>query len=309
MTRTAGRKPKAEKAVTEPGGPAAEMTAAGMTAAGMTATGMMAEPEVRKPDPRDSSLFVGSTEKTFQILHAFDGPHRQMPLSEIARAANLDRSAAQRLVYTLEVLGYLRRVHGTRNYALTPKLLQFSYNYLRANELIEKAFPYLLDISRSVGETTNLQELDGAEIVFVARFPGKHLVNIEFMVGSRLPAYYTASGTAILSRLSEEEREEILARTDLRPLTPYTVCDPDRLRARVREAGEKGYALLINETVMGDISVGAAITDEHGRAVAGLSISVPATRWTPEQVEQELARHVQVAAASISVHKFGSYSR
>ena len=290
--------------MTEPGGAAAEMTAAGMTVAGVTA-----EPEAKKPDPRESSLFVGSTEKTFQILHAFDGPHRQMPLSEIARAANLDRSAAQRLVYTLEVLGYLRRVHGTRNYALTPKLLQFSYNYLRANELIEKAFPYLLDISRSVGETTNLQELDGAEIVFVARFPGKHLVNIEFMVGSRLPAYYTASGTAILSRLSEEEREEILARTDLRPLTPYTVCDPDRLRARVREAGEKGYALLINETVMGDISVGAAITDEHGRAVGGLSISVPATRWTPEQVEQELARHVQVAAASISVHKFGSYSR
>lgn len=285
--------------MTETGGASAESTAAGMTA----------EPEAKKADPRESSLFVGSTEKTFQILHAFDGPHRQMPLSEIARAANLDRSAAQRLVYTLEVLGYLRRVHGTRNYALTPKLLQFSYNYLRANELIEKAFPYLLDISRSVGETVNMQELDGTEIVYVARFPGKHLVNIEFMVGSRLPAYYTASGTAILSRLSEEEQEDILARTDLRPLTPFTVCDPDQLRARVREAGEKGYALLINEAVMGDISVGAAITDEHGRAVAGLSISVPATRWTPEQVERELARHVQVAAASISVHKFGSYSR
>lgn len=299
MTRTAGRKPKAEQAVTEPGGTATEMTAPGLSA----------EPEAKKADPRESSLFVGSTEKTFQILHAFDGPHRQMPLSEIARAANLDRSAAQRLVYTLEVLGYLRRVHGTRNYALTPKLLQFSYNYLRANELIEKAFPYLLDISRSVGETVNMQELDGTEIVYVARFPGKHLVNIEFMVGSRLPAYYTASGTAILSRLSEEEQEDILARTDLRPLTPFTVCDPDQLRARVREAGEKGYALLINEAVMGDISVGAAITDEHGRAVAGLSISVPATRWTPEQVERELARHVQVAAASISVHKFGSYSR
>ncbi|CAO3426069.1 Transcriptional regulator, IclR family [Azospirillum palustre] len=299
MTRTAGRKPKAEQAVTETGGASAESTAPGMTA----------EPEAKKADPRESSLFVGSTEKTFQILHAFDGPHRQMPLSEIARAANLDRSAAQRLVYTLEVLGYLRRVHGTRNYALTPKLLQFSYNYLRANELIEKAFPYLLDISRSVGETVNMQELDGTEIVYVARFPGKHLVNIEFMVGSRLPAYYTASGTAILSRLSEEEQEDILARTDLRPLTPFTVCDPDQLRARVREAGEKGYALLINEAVMGDISVGAAITDEHGRAVAGLSISVPATRWTPEQVERELARHVQVAAASISVHKFGGYSR
>lgn len=269
-----------------------------------------AAPAVKpKADPRESSLFVGSTEKTFQILHAFDGPHRQMPLSEIAKAAGLDRSAAQRLVYTLETLGYLRRVHGTRNYALSPKLLQFSYNYLRANELIEKASPYLLEISRSVGETANLQELDGHEIVFVARFPGRHLVNIDIMVGSRLPAYFTASGTAILSRLSEEEQEEILARTDLRPLTPFTVNDPGRLRARVQEAAEKGYAVVTNETVMGDISVAAAITDEHGHAVAGLNISVPTTRWTPESAEQELARHVQVAATSVSVNKFAGYPR
>lgn len=260
-----------------------------------------------KADPSESSLFVGSTEKTFRVLHAFDGPHRQMPLAEIARAAGLDRSAAQRLVYTLEVLGYLRRVHGTRNYALTSKLLQFSYNYLRANELIEKASPYLLEISRSIGETTNLQELDGHEIVFVARFPGRHLVNIDIMVGSRLPAYFTASGTAILSRLSEEEREAILVRTDLRPLTPFTLSDPDRLRARVREAAEKGYAVVANETVMGDISVAAAITDEHGRAVAGLNISVPTSRWTRERAEQELAQHVQVAATSISVNKFAGY--
>src|SRR5215207_9386504 len=84
-----------------------------------------------KGDPRQSPLFVGSTEKAFQVLHAFDGPQRQMPLSMIAKLADLDRSATQRLVHTLETLGYIRRVHNTRNYALTSKLMQFGYNYLR----------------------------------------------------------------------------------------------------------------------------------------------------------------------------------
>ena len=51
-----------------------------------------------------SSLFVGSTEKAFQVLHAFDGPKRHMTLADIARASGLDRSATQRLVYTLETL-------------------------------------------------------------------------------------------------------------------------------------------------------------------------------------------------------------
>ncbi len=194
---------------------------------------------------------MGSTEKAFQVLHAFDGPKRHMTLADVARASGLDRSATQRLVYTLETLGYLRRIPDTRNYGLTPKVLQFSYNYVRANELIDKASPYLLDISRTLGETTNLQELDGHEIVFVARFPGHHLVNVDIAVGSRLPAYFTASGTAILSRLSEEQRREILAQTRLEPITPYTEVDPEKLLERVRRVAEKGYAIIVNETVLG----------------------------------------------------------
>lgn len=259
-----------------------------------------------KRDPRQSPLFIGSTEKAFQILHVFDGPDRQMPLSMIAKLANLDRSATQRLVYTLETLGYLRRINNTRNYALTSKLLQFGYNYLRGDELVGKASPYLLEISRTVGETINLHELDGADIVYVARFPGKHLINVDIMVGSRLPAALTASGTAILSRCPPDLVDDIL-RLGVKPLTAQSVVDPVRLRKRIKTAGDRGYAIIANETVLGDISVASSITDEHGRAMAGISISVPTTRWTIERVEAELVKHVQLAAASLSSTKFQAY--
>nr|WP_220805519.1 IclR family transcriptional regulator C-terminal domain-containing protein [Achromobacter sp. UMC46] len=261
------------------------------------------------PTETRSSLFVGSTEKAFQVLHAFDGSKRHMTLADIARESGLDRSATQRLVYTLETLGYLRRIPDTRNYGLTPKVLQFSYNYVRANELIDKASPYLLDISRTLGETTNLQELDGHEIVFVARFPGHHLVNVDIAVGSRLPAFFTASGTAILSRLSDEHRREILAQTRLEAITPYTEVNPEKLLDRVQRVAEKGYAIIVNETVLGDISVAAPVIDHRGLAVAAINISVPTTRWTVARVEAELAPHVQVAATSISKSKFSAYSR
>jgi DNA-binding IclR family transcriptional regulator len=185
-------------------------------------------------------LFVGSTEKAFQVLHAFDGPRRHMTLADIARAADLDRSATQRLVYTLETLGYLGRISGTNNYGLTSKVLQFSHSYLKAHDLIEKASPYLLEISRNLGETCNLHELDGHEVVFVARFPGKHLINIDIVIGSRLPAYFTASGTAILSALPEEERLRLLRQTALEPLTPFTLVDPDALLERVSMSARRG---------------------------------------------------------------------
>src|SRR3546814_53155 len=186
-----------------------------------------------------------------------------MTLADICRATGLDRSATQRLTHTLVELGYLRRIPETRNYGLAPRLLQFSYNYIRANELIDSASPYLLDISRTVGETANLHELDGPDIIFLARFPGQHLVNVDITVGSRLPAFFTASGTAILSRQPEAYRREILAKTELRKLTPTTEIDPDKLLRRVQLAAERGYAIVKNETVPGDISVAAPRSEEH----------------------------------------------
>ena len=247
-----------------------------------------------------SSLFVGSTEKAFRVLHAFDGAQRYMTLAEIARAAQLDRSSAQRIVHTLEALGYLGRLPDSKHYGPTCKLLQFAYNYVRGNELIDKASPYLLDISRTIGETTNLHELDGADVVFIARFPGQHLVNIDIAVGRRLPAYFTASGTAILSRQPRSRWREVLELTRLQPLTPHTEVDVDRLVKRVERARETGYAIVANETVMGDISVAAPITDHDGQAIAALNISVPTTRWTVESAEARLVQQVQVAATSIS---------
>lgn len=256
-----------------------------------------------------SSLFIGSTEKTFRVLHAFDGPSRHLTLGDIARVADLDRSATQRVVHTLEELGYLYRVPETRNYGLTSKVLQFSYNYIRANELVDKASPYLLEISRQIGETTNLQELDGTEIVFVARFPGRHLVNVDIVVGARLPAMFTASGIAILSRLPEAQVKRILAQTRLEPMTPYTEINPKKLLERISLATRRGYAIVENETVLGDIAVAAPITDHGGTAVAAINIAVPTSRWSIERAEAELAKHVQVAATSISKSRLSTFRR
>jgi IclR family pca regulon transcriptional regulator len=221
-------------------------------------------------------------------------------MADIARAAELDRSATQRLVHTMELLGYIRRLPDSALYGLAPKVLTLSYNYLRSRELIERASPYLLDISRTLGETSNLQELDGHEIVFLARFPGKHLVNVDFAVGYRLPAVFTASGRAMLSRLDPVQRKEIVKATPLRPITPFTELDPKALLASIDVAADKGYSIVMNQTLVGDISVAAAITDHHGHPIAAINIAVPTTRWTLERAEEQLVPHVQLAATSIS---------
>lgn len=272
-------------------------------------TPRMARTRARQPlrlQPDRSTLFVGSVEKAFQVLEAFRDTHRVMSMAEIARAADLDRSATQRLVHTLEQLGYLHRLPGSANYGLAPRVLRLSYNFLRSREIIDRATPYLLEMTHALGETSNLQELDGHEIVFLARFIGRHLVNVDFAVGSRLPAVFTASGRAMLSRLDVAVQREIIRATPLVAVTPHTEIDPALLLQRIAEAAEQGYAIAQSQTVIGDISVAAAITDPHGAPIGAINISVPATRWTVERAQEQLLPHVLLAATSISRARFGS---
>ena len=72
------------------------------------------------------------------------------------------------------------------------------------------------------------------------------------------------------------------------------------LLAHIDEAAEKGYSIVMNQTLVGDISVAAAITDHHGHPVAAINVAVPTTRWSVERAEEQLVPHVRLAATSIS---------
>jgi IclR family pca regulon transcriptional regulator len=268
---------------------------------------MSSQPATRmRRQPERSTLFIGSVEKAFQVLEAFQDTHRVMSMAEIARAADLDRSATQRLVHTMEQLGYVRRLPDSALYGLTSKVLRLSYQFLRSREIIDRAAPYLLEITHTLGETSSLQELDGHEMVFIARYPGRHLVNLDIGVGARMPALFTASGRAMLSKLDVAQRRDIVRRTALVPVTPMTETDPKVLLQRIDEAARKGYAIVQNQMVVGDISVAAAFTDRHGLPVGAISVSVPSTRWTLEKAEEQLLPHVLLAATSISQPKIGA---
>lgn len=251
-------------------------------------------------DPRESSLFVGSVAKAFQVLETFRDTHREMSIAEIARAAGLDRSATQRIIYTLEHLHYIRRLPESNLYGLAPEVLNLSYNYLRSRRIIDRASPYLVEMTHVLGETSNLQELDGHEIVFIARIPGRHIFNSDFTVGSRLPAIYSASGRAMLARLDVAARERIIAATPAARITAQTETDPGALMRHIEQAEKDGFAIVQNQTVIGDISVAAPITGHHGLPIGAINISVPSTRWTAAKVEAELLPHVLLASTSIS---------
>jgi DNA-binding IclR family transcriptional regulator len=257
-----------------------------------------------KKSPGDSdatdALLVQSVEKAFRVLQAFDAGSSTLGLTQIAEAVNMDKSAAQRFSHTLVKLGYLRKDPNTKRFELTAKTLGLGYLYSRSNALIQRATPYLLHLSKTTEETINLTVMSGANIIFVSRFMSRHVLHTGVIVGSSLPAYCTAPGRAMLSRLPNDEAADILARSDLRPITPLTTFRVKDLRKKLDEARMRGYATAFEECYRGDLSVAAPVVDDSNRPVAAVNIAVSSSRFSPAEMEEKFALLAVAAARSIS---------
>ncbi len=250
--------------------------------------------------PARDPLVVQSVEKVFRVLEAFEGDNAVMSLSEVAVATGLDVSAAQRFTHTLTRLGYLAKDDKTRRFKLTSKAMRLGYNFLSSERIVATAMPYLMHISKETEETVNLTMLEGTNVLFLARLVSRNVLSTDVIVGSRMPAYCSAPGIAMLSRLPEEEAVDILDRSEIVAHTPYTTVDREALIDKIRLSAQQGYATSFEELYRGDASIAAAILDEKRRPEGAINIAVSYSRYRPDQIVPKFATMLLDAARAIS---------
>lgn len=252
----------------------------------------------------DDRLYVGAVRKAFSVFYAFQERDDPLSLSEIAERTGIGRSAAQRFVHTLLMLGYLQQDPETRRYRLTARMLDFACAYLRNDPLVAASFGYLREASRRTGETVNLSRRDDDQIIVVARFPSTSVISADLVIGSRLPVFCTAPGRAMLAHLPPAVVNDILHAAPLHAFTPHTITDPDAIMTRLQRIRSGGFEIALQETFLGDLSVGAPIFRKDGRVSAAVNIAVATPRWTPERLVEELAPVVVETARAISASEW-----
>lgn len=252
------------------------------------------------PEEDINPLFNQSVEKGLAVLCAFSAQRRSMTLAEVAQAADISKSSAQRMIYTLEQLGFVRKHPQTRRYQLTSHVMRVGFNYLAANPVIDLANPYLSELTHTTTETTCLTEADGVEMVYVARFVSAQFVPVHMPIGSRVPMYCTASGRAFLSALSDEEALALIRASDRVALTRHTVTDEAALMEQLHQTRQRGYATNHEEMFLGDMNLGVPVLGANGRPVAAVHIVAPSSRWTMEEAERRLAPALLACARSLN---------
>jgi IclR family pca regulon transcriptional regulator len=231
-------------------------------------------PKLKREDGEQRATdFVESLDRGLRLLQAFGATTGPMTLSDIARAAELPRATARRILFTLAHGGFVST--DGKLFTLTPHVLTLAASYLRSSQVVTVLQPVLDKIATSAQEISSLAVLDGDEVVFIARGSPARVFSAGLDIGYRLPAFCTSVGRAMLGQFDNAELAKRLAAMRREPMTPHTMTDPKKLFAAISADRKKGFSLVDREA------------EPHFR-----SISVPVRRYD----------NVIVAAINMGAH-------
>ncbi|MFF3562444.1 IclR family transcriptional regulator C-terminal domain-containing protein [Streptomyces sp. NPDC002574] len=244
--------------------------------------------------------FIEALARGLEVITAF-APHRPaMSLSEVATATGLARPTARRILLTLQELGYVRPASGGGGYALTPRVLELGVAYVRSMGLWDVARPHMEELSGRTGESCSVAQLDGPDIVYVARVAVPKIVTLAVQIGTRFPALQTSLGKVLLAALAPEEAGAVLAESSRSGLEPRWRPGPEERDAELRQVRARGWALTDEQLARGIRSVAVPLRDGTGRVVAALNVNTHAAETS---VEHLLDHHLPLllqAAGKIS---------
>jgi len=248
---------------------------------------------------RDSSPdFIESLARGLDVIRAFQPRQPVMSLSAVAAATGLARPTARRIVLTLEQMGYVRAVAG--GFELTPRLLELGMSYILSRNLWEVARPHMERLVARTHESSSIAQLDGSDIVYVARVAVPKIVALAVTVGTRFPAMQTSLGKVLLAALPPEEAERVLAEPSRSGITPRDVPGTEERAAILREVRARGWALTDEELAAGIRSVAAPLRDGDGRVIASLNVNTHAAETPVEVLTGEYLPLLLQAAGAIS---------
>ncbi|WP_370447525.1 IclR family transcriptional regulator C-terminal domain-containing protein [Geodermatophilus sp. TF02-6] len=221
------------------------------------------------------------------VLACFGAERPAMSLSDVAAAAGLARPTARRLLLTLEELGFVRSSGGL--FQLTPKVLTLGMAYVGALGLWDIARPHMEGLVARTGESSSMAQLDGSDVVYVARVSVPKLIALRVEIGTRFPAVQTSQGKVLLAALPAVELEATLAVPSRAGLPAYIGRSPEQLRDELTEVRARGWALADEELAPGVRSVAVPVRDATGTVRAAMNVTVHAAETS---VDRLLGEHL-----------------
>jgi IclR family transcriptional regulator, pca regulon regulatory protein len=248
----------------------------------------------RDPNPD----FVEALARGLDVIRVFQPRRPAMSLAAVAAAAGLPRPSARRILLTLQQMGYVRAADG--GFELTPRVLELGMAYVLSRNRWDLARPHMERLVARTRESSSVAQLDGPDIVYVARVAVPKIVTLAVTIGTRFPAVATSLGKVLLAALPPGAADRVLAEPSRSGITPRFQPSAQQRAGMLRDVRARGWAVTDEELAPGIRSVAAPLRDGDGQVVAAVNICVHAAETPMDVLTDEYLPLLLQTAGAIS---------
>jgi DNA-binding IclR family transcriptional regulator len=242
---------------------------------------------------------INSLDRGLRILLILGQNAAPLGLNEVSRRLEIDKSTTHRIMSTLCGQGFVEQDPESRKYLLGLRVIEVAALKLRTINLLKVARPPIQTLVSQSRETVHVAVQSDGEVMYLDSEQYAGVITVNTTIGGRAPMHSSAVGKALLSGMTAEDVDRVLAIKGLQRYTEKTIVDPRELHLHLQQCHERGYALDDEETDLGVRCLAAPVLDHRGSAVAAVGISGPAQRMSFERIPI-LAHLVKECATTIS---------
>jgi DNA-binding IclR family transcriptional regulator len=242
---------------------------------------------------------VKSAQRALEILEVVSRHSGGVGFVELSAQLPYPKSSLHGLLQTIVSMRWLTFDPVKRVYSIGVKPWEVGQSFLRSREIVVRARRFLRDALQELGETVQLGILDDLDVVYIDKVEGTRPLRLISNIGSRLPAYVTGIGKALLAGLDDEVLNARFKGTMLEGYTNQTITSGDQLIRVLHNVRRQGYAIDDGEYTLGVYCVAVPIRDLGGSVVAAMSCSVPKARIDLGELEKKQMIEVLVRQAGL----------
>lgn len=250
---------------------------------------------MKNTEPKAPSIQV--LERMFTLLDLLASYQDPVSLKVISAKTGLHPSTAHRILNDLVIGRYVDRPEAG-NYRLGMRLLELG-NLVKARlDVREAALGPMRELHKLTNQPVNLSVRQGDEIVYIERaFSERSGMQVVRAIGGRAPLHLTSVGKLFLAHDDPQRVRAYASRTGLAGHTRNSITNLPTLERELGRVQQMGLARDDEELELGVRCMAAAILDDQGRLVAGLSISAPADRLEDGWIDRLKMTASQISAS------------
>jgi DNA-binding IclR family transcriptional regulator len=243
---------------------------------------------------------IQSLERALNILEFVRDSKKSVRAIDIARAVDLSSAAANNIVRTLYIRGYLEQDENGRYLLGTQAYLLGVAADIWTN-LRSSARNPMLSLSKKTNNLVFLGVEYHEQIIAVNMVQGAGPLIIPQNQDWTAQFHCTAAGKILLAAMDKEKISEFKTTYKLEKLTNKTIVDWHSLERELEEVRFRNYSVCHDESVFGITSIAVPVFSKKHKIIAALSV-VFSSYYQNKEYQKEMLCQLQAAAASISAN-------